>query len=199
VPEAFDRMRGHGLPSERELQALARGASKHDGPWPTLSIWHGSADNTVAPSNMDAIVGQWRKLHGLEAAPSKTETIDGHSRRVWRDASGREAIEAYSVAGMGHGTPLKVAGDGSLGAAGPFMLDVGISSTLRIARFWGLTAKQTGTLGKTPTASDAQTPIDVNGKNKPQPKRIEVEPKAPRPTGIGKIIDDALRAAGLMR
>ena len=199
VPEAFDRMRGHGLPSERELQALVRSASKHDGPWPTLSIWHGAADRTVAPPNMDAIVGQWRKLHALKAAPSKTETVDGHSRRVWRDANGRDAIEAYSVAGMGHGTPLKVAGDGGLGAAGPFMLDVGISSTLRIADFWGLAGGQARTVRKSPAVSDAETPIDVVGTKRPKAKRIEVEPNAPRPTGIGKIIDDALRAAGLMR
>ncbi len=201
VPEAFDRMRGHGLPSEPELQALVRGASKHEGPWPTLSIWHGGADRTVAPSNMDAIVSQWRKLHGVKAAPSATETVDGHSRRVWRDAKGRDAIEAYSIGGMGHGTPLKVTGDGGLGAAGPYMLDVGISSTLRIVGFWGLSAAKSGTARKSSARSDAQTLIDMAAarKSKPKPERAEAEPTTPRPAGIGKVIEDALRAAGLMR
>jgi poly(3-hydroxybutyrate) depolymerase len=46
--------------------------------------------------------------------------------------NGEKAINM--IAGMGHGTPL---GDG-LGAPGPYMLDVGISSTREIARFWGL-------------------------------------------------------------
>ena len=47
IPEAFDRMRGHGGPSDQALQTLLRGASDHDGPWPTISVWHGTADLTV--------------------------------------------------------------------------------------------------------------------------------------------------------
>src|SRR6195952_52728 len=31
----------------RELGDLVRGASNHRGPWPKLSVWHGSADRTV--------------------------------------------------------------------------------------------------------------------------------------------------------
>jgi hypothetical protein len=37
---------------------------------------------------------------------------------------------------MGHGTPLDV--QTGYGASGSFMLDVGISSTVEIARSWGL-------------------------------------------------------------
>ncbi len=55
IPEAFDRMRGHGGPSEQDLQRVLRGASDHQGPWPRISIWHGAADQTVAPSNAEAI------------------------------------------------------------------------------------------------------------------------------------------------
>ncbi|RWM05653.1 MAG: hypothetical protein EOR73_33285, partial [Mesorhizobium sp.] len=43
IPEAFDRMRGHGGPSEQDLQRALRGASDHQGPWPRISIWHGAA------------------------------------------------------------------------------------------------------------------------------------------------------------
>lgn len=32
VPEAFDRLRGHALASERDLEAKVRGASRHQGP-----------------------------------------------------------------------------------------------------------------------------------------------------------------------
>lgn len=34
VPEAFERMRGNGLPSPEKLQELLRQASPHRGPWP---------------------------------------------------------------------------------------------------------------------------------------------------------------------
>ena len=46
-----------------ELGDLVRNASNHKGPWPKLSVWHGSADRTVNPANADEIVKQWLDLH----------------------------------------------------------------------------------------------------------------------------------------
>jgi len=82
VPQAFDRMRGHGGPSEQELQQLLARASAHDGPWPRLSIWQGKADKTVAPSNAEAIAGQWRGVHGLDDTPTHETTAGPHTRRA---------------------------------------------------------------------------------------------------------------------
>ena len=134
IPEAFDRMRGHGGPSEQDLQRLLQRASTHRGPWPRISIWHGSSDQTVAPSNADAIASQWRGVHGLETAPTHQAASGRSSKQVWLDDAGNAVIEINMIAGMGHGTPL----DDHLGTPGPYMLDVGISSTREIARFWGL-------------------------------------------------------------
>ncbi len=127
VPEALERMRGHGLPSEAELLRAVRAASRHSGPWPALSVWHGSRDHTVAPANGEAVLAQWRQLHGLSESPSQTLSIGPHQRRVWRDGAGTARIEAFTVAGLGHGTPID-AGDG-IGVPGPHMLQAGISST----------------------------------------------------------------------
>jgi len=38
VPEAFDRMRGHGGPTPERLAALVKNASRHTGRWPRLSV-----------------------------------------------------------------------------------------------------------------------------------------------------------------
>ena len=108
IPEAFDRMRGHGGPSQRELPRLVRAASSHKGPWPTISIWQGTADNTVVPSNADAILMQWQGVHAIDASPTRTETVDGHMRQVWCDTSGRELIEKFSI--VRHG-PWRTAED----------------------------------------------------------------------------------------
>lgn len=204
VPEAFDRMRGHGGPTERELQALLRNASPHKGPWPTVSVWHGSGDRTVDASNMEAIIGQWLAVHRLEAKPARTEIVDGYPRRVWRGADGRDLIEAYSITGMDHGTPLDTAGEG-VGASGAYMLDVGISSTLHIARFWGLAAAAEMRPHKAKAAQTAPGAfILVDEPDAAQPEsgasRLHNDPP-PRPAanGVGKVIEDALRAAGLMR
>jgi hypothetical protein len=39
---------------------------------------------------------------------------------------------------MGHGTPIETLGEDSVGVSGIYMLDMHISSTRHIARFWGL-------------------------------------------------------------
>jgi poly(hydroxyalkanoate) depolymerase family esterase len=211
VPEAFDRMRAQGGPTTpTALERLVRAASPHKGPWPTVSIWHGSADHTVVPANADAIVAQWRGLHGLGAAPSRTETVDGQTRRVWSDGTGRDVIESYSIAGMGHGTPLDPAGAATGEVAGAYMLDVGISSTRRIAAFWGIASAapagervQPQRAVPTPTPSARIERAAEDADFRPWPKAAET----PRPdkhasgraAAIGKVIEDALRSAGLMR
>lgn len=58
--------------------------------------------------------------------------------RRWRNAEGIAVIKAYSINGMGHGTPIQTNGATSGGQARPFMLDVGISSTWHIAKSWNL-------------------------------------------------------------
>lgn len=202
IPEAFDRMRGHGGPSSSDLQRHLARASLHQGPWPKISVWQGSADNTVAPSNAEAIIAQWQEVHGVRGSPSRKETVDGQMRQVWCDADGNEVMEKYTIAGMGHGTPLQASGGDSLGKAGPFMLDVGVSSTRHVARFWGLTEPGTRRMAKAETASGAALQ-PFTPKEKPLPVRIDPAPEpvtASSPKdGITKVIEDALRAAGLMR
>ena len=196
VPEAFDRMRGHGGPDGRELAALVRRASDHAGAWPTVSIWHGSADRTVDSVNALAIAEQWRGVHGLAENARRTDTVSGHSRHSWSDGDGRALVQYYSVAGMGHGTPLKTSGGDSCGTAGAHMLEAGISSTTQIARSWGLVPQ-----GETrpqpivvPPGAVAVRPVQ---KEALKAERLSAAPKAP--IGVAKVIDDALRAAGLVR
>ena len=204
APEAFDRMRGHGLPGEAELQALLRAASPHQGRWPIVSVWQGTADRIVDPVNAAAIVQQWRGVHGVDPEPAQS-VVDGYPRRAWRDAQGREVIEDYAIVGMGHGTPLATGGPDGLGAAAPFMLEAGISSTRRIAAFWGLTGDQAA--AREPARMPEPRALAAVGDGFPG-RRDDDAPPGPRagpsapphPTGgIKKIIEDALRAAGLMR
>lgn len=200
VPQAFDRMRGHGLPRAPESAALVRRASTHAGRWPTISIWHGTADATVSHDNARAIFDQWRPLHGVAATPTRVETIGGHARRVWTDAQGREAIEEYVVEGMGHGTPLDTLALDGCGASGPYMLEANISSTLEICRFWGLAEQASRT--RTAPAQDT-APAPAFAEVMPPPRTATAHrtarPHAATTGGVRKVIEDALRAAGLMR
>src|SRR5690606_15518044 len=101
VPEAFDRMRGHGGPAAPDLKRALRDASDHRGPWPRISIWHGSADNTVAPTNAAAIAAQWQEVHDLDAAPTFSKNAGNRTIQVWCNAEGASAIEINIIAGMG--------------------------------------------------------------------------------------------------
>jgi poly(3-hydroxybutyrate) depolymerase len=140
VPAALRCMFQGQVRSAREWGDLVRAASPHRGPWPKLSVWHGSADLTVAPVNAAEIAKQWADVHGLTALLSREEVVDGYLRRVWRNAAGEDVLEQYVVSGMGHGTPVAVSrGPERHGAAGPFLLDAGIPSSYHIVRFWGLT------------------------------------------------------------
>jgi feruloyl esterase len=104
-------------------------------------VWHGTADTVVRPDNADEIVKQWTDVHGLDRTPTLTETVDGYPRQVWRNRYGRAVIESYTIAGMAHGAPLATGpADAHCGIPGAFVLDVGISSSYHIAKFWGLTA-----------------------------------------------------------
>lgn len=179
VAEAFDCMAGRARSDAGELGAKVRRASPHKGPWPRVSVWQGSADHMVVPSNADAIVLQWADLHGLDPGPGLTESVEGYPRRVWLGADGRELIEQYTITGMAHGIPLMPGtGEGESGAAGAHMLDVGLSSTDRIAAFFGIAP---------PPAARRKT-------------QAPRQRKRAQPAGnVQTVIEDALRAAGLMR
>jgi poly(hydroxyalkanoate) depolymerase family esterase len=128
--------------SPREWGELVRAASPHQGPWPKVSVWHGDADTAVKPVNAEEIIKQWTDMHGLDLQPTIQMTVDGYPRRVWQGPDGDELIESYTVTGMSHGALDPGAEPHQCGTAAPFFNAVGISSTHRIADFWGLLAEQ---------------------------------------------------------
>ncbi len=187
VPQAFDRMRGHGHVGDDASAAAVRAASGHSGPWPVVSVWQGSADSTVNAANADRIVGQWRILQGLPASPDIEDRIDGQRHRAWTDANGTVRLELYDIAGMGHGTPIATTGDTASGIAMPYMLDVGISSTWHIAQSWGLLDGEERAIASV-TSDRAETPQwTVPGTGSGQMSSVQAT------------IENALRSAGLMR
>ena len=137
---ALGAMKGTVNRSSSELGDKVRAASSHRGRWPALSIWHGSSDKTVAPSNADAIIRQWCNVHGLCEDAAIETRVAGKTRRLWCNDSGLPVIERFIIPGMGHGAPVDALGTSgyAYGAAAPFFEDQGISSAYHIANFWGL-------------------------------------------------------------
>ena len=172
VPQAFQTMQGRGLSERIPLAALLRESGAEAGTLPPLAIWHGDADHVVNAGNADDIVRQWGEAQGLAEAPDEVNMLEGHVRSLWRDKAGEVRIEMNRVPGMGHGVPLETRGAQALGRAAPYMLQAGVSSTLEIARFWGLEtpAAQDPAARSTPGAAEPRpasrpegTPVDPPG------------------------------------
>ena len=223
VQQALESMFQSPARPAREWGDLVRAASPHKGPWPRVSVWHGGADATVKPGNAGEILKQWTDVHGLPAAPTREDKVDGYPHQVWRNGAGDELLESYTIANMAHGTPLATgAADERYGVAGPFFIEAGISSSYHIAKFFGLVTAAAA-------AKDTPLAIRIAQSHAPEPEAakphgpevLEPEPRvlegeilekesdaareqpwmSPRtlPNDIQAVITKALRAAGLMK
>jgi feruloyl esterase len=214
VQQAFETMYQCPPRSARAWGDLVRHASPCGGPWPRVSVWHGGADATVIPANANEILKQWTDVHGLPGTPSGHAIVDGYPREVWVNEMGGEVIESYTIPHMAHGTPLATGdGDDQCGAAGAFLVEVGISSSYYIAKFFGLIRARARPAASRPTdAGQWQLGVAAHEAARPgggaQPlegevldRDPEVPPNMPPPSSIdvGAIITRALKAAGLMK
>ncbi len=195
VAQALARMRAPSGDDAALAGAVRAASGGYRGPWPSVSVWHGAADRTVDVANMDATVAQWLGVHGIDPASRSTERGSGWTHRTWAGADGRVAVEDRRIEGMGHGVPIDPGGPDGLGATGPYMLDVGLSSTAGIARSWGLLTGADAGRGE---AADA--PARRRLTPEVAPANDAALPRLPAAaSGVGRVIEDALRAAGLMR
>ncbi len=206
VQQAFAAMSQCPARSPKEWgDAACRAYPGYRGPWPRVSIWHGGADRTVVPNNAKEIIKQWTYVHGLSLTPSLNDTIEGYPRQLWLDGNDKEILEFYSIPHMAHGTPLSTGdADAQCGAAGPFLLEAGISSSFHIARFFGLTeagatsvpARRTQEINATTSVSDAKERATAADEHAPDWARARGTASG---IDIGAIIGKALAAAGLIK
>lgn len=201
VAGAMGAMQGGGVHTPVELGELVRGATSAGSPLPRIAIWHGDADYTVRPQNASDIASQWVEAHGLSHDAGVGEARSNWTRTVWREPnSDRAMIELNLVHGLGHGTPLSTAGKTGLGSAAPFMLEAGVSSSLEIARFWGLAERDAA-----PTAAKPQLDAERAAEKPPVLALVAVGDQvvssiSPHvPPSVLQVIEGALKRAGLRR
>ena len=109
------------------------------GPWPRVSIWHGTADTTVAPMNMTETMEQWTNVNGIDQTADTTDTVAGYPHNVYKDAGGTARVETYSITGMGHGQPIDPGtGATQCGTATGYNLDVNICASYYISTWFGI-------------------------------------------------------------
>lgn len=113
-------------------------------PWPRVAVWQGLADDVVNPSNAVEIVKQWANVHGVDEQAKEEEDVGGTKRMRWRNAAGEVVIEAIAIEHLGHAVPINAASMDLHEQPGPHFADIGLSSTVEIARFFGILPEETG-------------------------------------------------------
>lgn len=202
VGDAFEAIFQGPVRSPQAWGDLVRAASPHRGPWPKVSVWHGDADKSVNPVNAEEFVKQWANVHGLPVAHTIDMVVHGHRRRVWQDAEGRDLIESYTIAGMAHGAAVDPGSAAhQCGTAAPFFNAAGISSSYRIADFWGLAGERLDT-----SVAGGAEKAAAQGRAAPADEAREAERTEARGAAAGArgidiegMVAKSLERAGLLR
>jgi len=131
---------GQGI-SASQWGDFVRKAANFPGPFPKVSIWHGSADTTVSPVNATSEMLQWTNVHGIDPASAAHDTVKGFPHQLFKNAAGDAVVETYSITAMSHGDPVDPGSAADqCGAADQYIIDEHICSSYFIAKFWGLAA-----------------------------------------------------------
>ena len=197
VQEAFGAMVQGRRRSASDWGDKVRAASSHQGPWPRVSIWHGDADTTVRPGAADDVAAQWIDVHGLLDDPVEVKSAKGRPFMAWCGADGEYLVQLHRLPGMGHGTPLATTGSEGCGTAGPFLLEVGVSSSLEIAMSWGIADARAGHSGQWTVEPEAMRPTIPKGRA--WTPGVGAAQSAGLAADVEAVISKALRAAGLMK
>ena len=191
MPGAFQQMQNGPRSDGSILAANVLRATDHAGKWPSISVWHGDADRTVNSLNGTATVAQWRAVHGLSDATATIEEGTGHRRIRWENGQTGRRVEHVELRGMGHGTPIKTGGPEAVGYAAPYVLDIGLASSTELLDFWGIAAAPA-------VAKPSTLPVPARRLEPVGAQQLRPTPRL-QEHGVEKIINDALRAAGLMK
>jgi len=201
VAEAIQAMHRAQARKTGELADLAHAAAPSGAILPPLTIWHGDADWTVNVSNGEALARQWTGVNGCEGRPEELTEFPTHRQSAW-SAPGSDvaAVELNVVFGMGHGTPIATGQPQSVGAVAPFVLEAGVSSTLEIARFWGLQAIEPvqHPNSSLPSLDPTYATVAASAEATRLGDRVMAAVSPHVSATVSDVITKALRAAGLM-
>ena len=121
-------------------------APSFKGPYPRVSILHGTSDFVVNHANMNELVKQWTNANGIDQTADANDMVESFPHAEYKDASGKTLVETYTITGQSHGTevapskpidPAQANGP-KCGTAGSYILSTGICSTYWAGKFFGL-------------------------------------------------------------
>jgi poly(hydroxyalkanoate) depolymerase family esterase len=127
---------------------LVRGAYTFAGSRPRVQIWHGTGDTTVVPANATELKEQWTNVFGTDMTADETEMIGSAATRTAFKMGSTVVVESYLVNGMSHAVAVGAEGATACpSTAASYFEAKGVCSTLRAAKFFGLTGGGGGSGG----------------------------------------------------
>ena len=128
-----------GIPREPDVWGnhVREAFPEYEGPWPRMSVWQGTRDIVVSQNNAVALTQQWTNVHGTDQTADVVEDVNGHSHSIYHNADGEPVVETWEIDSGGHGVFIDSA-SGCGGPSGMFAFDVGLCSSMEIARFFGI-------------------------------------------------------------
>lgn len=170
---------------------------------PSVMIWHGTADTTVAPANQKALVKQWTGLHGVALAPSATGKLKSHTLEEWQK-NGKAVIQSVTVASLQHAVAIEPgSGADQGGVAGAYVQNVGVYAPYHALKFLlgGATSPApppTPTPAPTPAPGAPSVAITSPADGATVSGLVKVAVSASDADGIGKVelyVDGALHGS----
>lgn len=144
VWQSMSALAGNVSKGAQEWGDLVRAQNPtYTGPYPRVSVFHGTSDPTVNANNATETVKQWTNVHGTDAvADFATDGFEGAAdvqQAVYMDGTGQQVVVRYTITDMGHAIAVN---PGSCrhqgGSSSTFATDKGFFSTYWTARFFGL-------------------------------------------------------------
>ncbi|MFA0961240.1 PHB depolymerase family esterase [Roseivirga sp. BDSF3-8] len=145
LTSAFSAMSPGVNRSPSQWGSLVRNAySSYSGPYPTLSVFHGTSDYTVSNSNLTELMEQWTNVHGTDTNPETSQgSYEGNSRitrKEYRNSGGSPVVLTFDITSMGHAVAVDPgSGDKQGGSTGGYATDVNFFAAYYAAEFWGIT------------------------------------------------------------
>lgn len=90
----------------------------YTGPWPALTVFQGTADYTVKPANMTALVDQWTDVHGADRTADVSDTVAGFPTGSTAAPAGTRSSRRTASQGWGTASP-STPGPGTRSAGRP--------------------------------------------------------------------------------
>lgn len=179
--QAFQAMQGNVNLSPAQLGNKVRNASSHTGPWPTVSIFHGTSDYTVNYVNENEVMEQWTNVHGVDQSPDvNTPSYLGNStvtKKAYENGAGDPVVVTYSFNAMGHAIAIDPGtGPSQGGNSGTYTRDINFWSSFYAAEFFGLMGPTLSKPTNVTASASAFDQVDLTWtNNEPTATAISIE------------------------